>query len=34
MTPITDDLAGQIDRRIFHLKSVPYASRQEPEPVY
>jgi 4-hydroxy-tetrahydrodipicolinate synthase len=33
MTPVTDDLAGQLDRRIFHVKSVPYASRQEAEPV-
>jgi 4-hydroxy-tetrahydrodipicolinate synthase len=33
MTPITDDLAGQLDRRIFHLKSAPYASRREAEPV-
>jgi 4-hydroxy-tetrahydrodipicolinate synthase len=33
MTPITDDLAGQLDRRIFHVKSAPYASRREAEPV-
>jgi 4-hydroxy-tetrahydrodipicolinate synthase len=33
MTPVTDDLAGQLDRRIFHVKSVPYASRREAEPV-
>jgi 4-hydroxy-tetrahydrodipicolinate synthase len=33
MMPITNDLAGQLDRRIFHLKSVPYAGRREVEPV-
>jgi 4-hydroxy-tetrahydrodipicolinate synthase len=33
MTPVTDDLAGQLDRRIFQVKSVPYASRREAEPV-
>src|SRR3954454_6621457 len=29
MTPITDDLARRLDRRIFHVKSVPYARRRE-----
>ncbi|HEV7410710.1 MAG TPA: 4-hydroxy-tetrahydrodipicolinate synthase [Bradyrhizobium sp.] len=33
MTPITAELAGQLDRRISHVKPVPYASRQEAEPV-
>jgi 4-hydroxy-tetrahydrodipicolinate synthase len=33
MTPITDELAGQLDRRISHVKSVPYAIRREAEPV-
>jgi 4-hydroxy-tetrahydrodipicolinate synthase len=33
MTPITNDLAGQLDRLISHVKSVPYASRREAEPV-
>ena len=33
MTPITAELAGQLERRIFHLKSIPYASRREAEPV-
>jgi 4-hydroxy-tetrahydrodipicolinate synthase len=33
MTPITDDLAGQLDRRISHVKPVPYASRRAEEPV-
>ena len=33
MTPITSELAGQLDRRISHVKPVPYRSRQETEPV-
>ena len=33
MTPVTSELAGQLDRRISHVKPVPYASRQEAEPV-
>jgi 4-hydroxy-tetrahydrodipicolinate synthase len=33
MTPISSELAGQLDRRISHVKSVPYASRRETEPV-
>jgi 4-hydroxy-tetrahydrodipicolinate synthase len=33
MTPITAELAGQLDRRISHVKSVPYAGRREVEPV-
>jgi 4-hydroxy-tetrahydrodipicolinate synthase len=33
MTPITAELAGQLDRRISHVKPVPYASRREAEPV-
>jgi 4-hydroxy-tetrahydrodipicolinate synthase len=33
MTPITDDLARPLDRRIFHVKSVPYARRRDAEPV-
>ena len=33
MTPITSELAGQLDRRISHVKPVPYASRRAEEPV-
>jgi 4-hydroxy-tetrahydrodipicolinate synthase len=33
MTPITSELAGQLDRRISHVKPVPYASRRVGEPV-
>jgi 4-hydroxy-tetrahydrodipicolinate synthase len=33
MTPITSELAGELDRRIFRVKPVPYAGRQEAEPV-
>jgi 4-hydroxy-tetrahydrodipicolinate synthase len=33
MTPITAELAGQLDRRISHVKSMPYAGRREVEPV-
>jgi 4-hydroxy-tetrahydrodipicolinate synthase len=33
MTPITAELAGQLDRRISHVKSMPYASRREAAPV-
>src|SRR3954453_14549034 len=33
MTPITDDLARRLDRRIFYVKSVPYARPREAEPV-
>jgi 4-hydroxy-tetrahydrodipicolinate synthase len=33
MTPITAALAGQLDRRISHVKSVPYERRRAEEPV-
>jgi 4-hydroxy-tetrahydrodipicolinate synthase len=33
MTPITAGLAGQLDRRISHVKPVPYASQRAAEPV-
>jgi 4-hydroxy-tetrahydrodipicolinate synthase len=33
MAPITAELAAQLDRRISHVKSVPYVSRREAEPV-
>jgi 4-hydroxy-tetrahydrodipicolinate synthase len=33
MTPITSELAGQLDRRISHVKPVPYASLRAGEPV-
>jgi 4-hydroxy-tetrahydrodipicolinate synthase len=33
MTPITSELAGQLDQRISHVKPVPYASMQAGEPV-
>jgi 4-hydroxy-tetrahydrodipicolinate synthase len=33
MTAVTSELAGQLDRRISHVKSVPYASRRAGEPV-
>jgi 4-hydroxy-tetrahydrodipicolinate synthase len=33
MTPISAGLAGHLDRRISHVKSVPYASRRAEEPV-
>ena len=33
MTPITSELAGQLDRRISHVKPVPYVSRRAVEPV-
>ena len=33
MTAITSELAGQLDRLISHVKSVPYASRREVAPV-
>jgi 4-hydroxy-tetrahydrodipicolinate synthase len=32
MTPITSALAGQLDGRIFHVKSVPYARLRTAEP--
>jgi 4-hydroxy-tetrahydrodipicolinate synthase len=32
MTPITAELAGQLDRGISHVKSVPYANRREAAP--
>jgi 4-hydroxy-tetrahydrodipicolinate synthase len=33
MTPITAELAGQLDRWISHVKSVPYVRRRAEEPV-
>ncbi|MEA2942786.1 MAG: 4-hydroxy-tetrahydrodipicolinate synthase [Bradyrhizobium sp.] len=33
MTAVTSELAGQLDRRISHVKSVAYASRRAGEPV-
>jgi 4-hydroxy-tetrahydrodipicolinate synthase len=33
MTPISNELAGQLDRRISHVKTVPYASLRAGEPV-
>ncbi|HEV7877136.1 4-hydroxy-tetrahydrodipicolinate synthase [Bradyrhizobium sp.] len=33
MTPITSELAGQLDRRIFHVKTVRYAGLRADEPV-
>ncbi|MEA2943026.1 MAG: hypothetical protein QOD09_3555, partial [Bradyrhizobium sp.] len=33
MTPITAGLAGELDRRISHVKPVPYANQRVEEPV-